>query len=245
MSGKNGKGCSPREEQPFFNAEWRKSARGFGGQGADLVQTLGGALVQHRGCIRARLGRDRDDLAAVTDTLLDHLLGVFGVLGDPVLGRGRLGQVAQQRRKSLERLASQLDLAARERLHAFDGQLVGLGQRLDVAALRCPYRLDIERPEAVIGEHLGHVEIEKVGTSICHDGVPFSGSATLCTAQSAISGMLSWASRAGPLCNITGKSRMWVSLPRATATLSRTSARFRAAGGRAPPWSARDPATRR
>src|SRR5580704_15912640 len=115
MSGKNGKGCSPREEQPF-NAEWWISARGFGGQGADLVQTLGGALVQHRGCIRARLGRDRDDLAAVTDTLLDHLLGVFGVLCDPVLGRGRLGQVAQQRRKSLERLARQLDLAARERL---------------------------------------------------------------------------------------------------------------------------------
>src|SRR5437667_459357 len=55
------------------------------------------------------------------------------------------------------------------RLHAFDGELVGLAQRLDVAALRRPYGLDIEWPVAEIGKHLGHVEIEKVGTSISHD----------------------------------------------------------------------------
>ncbi len=111
----------------------------------------------------------------MADALFEHLLGVIGVLGDPVLGRSRLGEVAQQRRKSFEGLARQLDLAPREGLHAFGGQLVGLAERLDIAALRRPDRLDIKRPEAEIGEHLGHVEIEEVGTSIRHGAVPIRG----------------------------------------------------------------------
>src|SRR6202040_2817352 len=116
------------------------------------------------------------------------------VLGDPVLGRNRLGEVAQQRRKSFEGLAGQLDLAPGEALHAFGGQLVGLAERLEIAALRRPDRLDIKGPEAEIGEHLGHVEIEKVGTSIRHGAVSDQQLWFLCSAQSAISDRLCYAS---------------------------------------------------
>jgi len=137
-------------------------------EGADLVEAFGGALVQDLSRLAAGLGRDRGDLAAVLDAVFQDLLDVIGVLGDAVLARPRLRHIAPQRREPLEGLTRQLDLMLGERLHAGHRGLVGLAQRLDVAALRRPYRLDIERLKAEIGKHLGHVEIEWVGASISH-----------------------------------------------------------------------------
>src|ERR1051325_9241159 len=74
-------------------------------------------------------------------------------------------------------------MAPRHRLDALDGELVGLAQRLDIAPLRGPNRLDIEGPEAEIGEQLGHIEIEEVGTGIRNGGGSDQGYGLLCSAQ--------------------------------------------------------------
>ena len=75
----------------------------FGGHRAELLEALGGALLQHLGRIGAGLGGDRGDLAAVIDALFEHLLGVIGVLGDPVLGRDRLRRARAAGVESLRR----------------------------------------------------------------------------------------------------------------------------------------------
>src|SRR5712691_5326920 len=216
-------------------------------QGAHLVEAFVGALVQDLGGLGAGLGRDRGDLAAVLHALFQHLLHVFGVLGDPVLGRGRRCQVAPQRREPLEGLARQLDMTLGDRLHALDGELVGLAQRLDVAALRRPRRLDIEGTKAEIGKNLGHVEIEWVGTSISHRLGSDQGLGYLCDAQSlyrpsSLRGQEDFAVQQ----RREGRIRPDSQLHRAVAAgHRRTSARCRAAAGRAPPWSARGRANRR
>jgi hypothetical protein len=88
-----------------------------------------------------------------------------------------------QRRQILERLLGKLNLAFGYRVNAFDRELVGLTQRLNIAALRRPDRLDIERAKAKIGEHLGYVEIEERRASIGHGRIPGS-EGLLCGAQS-------------------------------------------------------------
>ena len=128
--------------------------------------------MQHLGRLGAGLAGQHRDLASVAHTLVDHLLGVFGVLADPLFRRDRLGQIAQQGGKLLEALAGHLELAPRQRLHAFGGELVGLAQRLDIAPLRRPDGLNIDRRETEIGEEFGHVIIEKAGTGIRHGRVP-------------------------------------------------------------------------
>src|SRR5215467_15793291 len=60
---------------------------------ADLVEPLAGALAQYISRFGAGLGRQQRDLSAVADAFLEHLLCIFGVLGDPVLGGSRLGEI--------------------------------------------------------------------------------------------------------------------------------------------------------
>ena len=173
------------------------------------------------------------------DALFEHLLGVIGVLRDPLLGRGRLGEVAQEARQAFKGLAGQLDLAPRHRLNPLDGELVGLAQRLDIAALRGPKRLDIEGPEAEIGKQLGHIEIEEVGTGIRHGAGSDQGSGFVqCTMPISAASVRC---QGFPVQRSNFRLRQW---PRGRAGRPHTSARCRAGGGRAPPWSAPDPATR-
>src|SRR5436305_6186286 len=154
-------------------------------ESADFVEACSSPLVQDLGSLGAGLRGNGRDFTTVIGALVQHLLGVFGVLGDAGLGGGGLRQIAQQRREALERLAGQFELPLRQRLDAFDGKLVGLAERLDVAALRRPDRLDIEGPETEIGENLGNIKIERVHTSVRHGRVPIKGAAeSLCGAQS-------------------------------------------------------------
>jgi hypothetical protein len=133
---------------------------------AQFVEAFASALAQNVGCLGAGSSRQLGDLAAVIDALFEHLLSVFGILDDPVLGRDRLGEVAEQYRHVFDRLAGDLDLTPGDRLDAFDGELVGLAQRLDISALTGHQRFDVKRTKAKVGHHLGYVEIEKAGAGI-------------------------------------------------------------------------------
>src|SRR5215831_15916422 len=136
---------------------------------AKLVEPLGGALAQHVGSFATSLGCQHCDFAAVTDALFEHLFGVFGVLRDAVFSRSWLRKIAKQSRDILDGLTGDLDLALGNRLHAFDSELVGLAQGLDIAALTRHQGLDVKRTEAEIGHHLRDVEVEKRGTRFGHE----------------------------------------------------------------------------
>ena len=135
------------------------------------------------------------DLAAVIDALLQHLLGVFGVLGDPVLGRGRLRQIAQQRREILEawRAISIWRLATActpSTASWFAWLIASILRRWQAIS-----RLDIERPKAEIGQHLGHIKIERVGTSIGHGWFRIRGYGICAVHNEPISGRSAASSR--------------------------------------------------
>src|SRR5262249_55690283 len=51
----------------------------------------------------------------------------------------------------------QLSLAAHDGLHAFEGDAVGHGQRLDVLALRSDRRLDVEERRLAVNEELAEL----------------------------------------------------------------------------------------
>src|SRR4029077_6226790 len=65
-------------------------------------------------------------------------------------------------------LLSHLDLPLDDGVNALDRELVGLAERLEIAPLRRPYRLDVKGLQLEIGEHLGHIEIEKAGACVGH-----------------------------------------------------------------------------
>src|ERR1700730_12088557 len=144
---------------------------------AELVEPLAGAFAQDVSRLGAGFGCQQRNLAAVAYALFQHLLRVFGVLGDTVLGRDRLCEVTQQCRHVFQALTWDLDLTPRHCLYGFHGQLIGLAQRLDVAALAGHHCLDIKRSKAKISHHFDHVKIEKARASLCvsHRSVPVQG----------------------------------------------------------------------
>src|ERR1700736_140366 len=155
------------------------------GEFTELVEPLAGALAQDVSRLGARFGRQQRDLAAVAYALFQHLLCVFGVLSNAVLGRDRLRQVAKQCRHVLQGLTGDLDLTPRHCLYGFHGELIGLAQRLDVAPLTGHHCLDIKRSKAKISHHFDHVKIEKAWAGLCvsHRSVPVQGDHSLCSAQ--------------------------------------------------------------
>jgi len=70
-------------------------------------------------------------------------------------------------------------------LYGFHGELIGLAQRLDVAALAGHHASNIKRSKAKISHHFDHVKIEKARASLCvsHRSFRFRGGHSLCTAQ--------------------------------------------------------------
>jgi hypothetical protein len=69
--------------------------------------------------------------------------------------------LAGQGRRLVERLAGDLHLAVHHALKAFAGELGGLGQRFDVAALISENRLDVEAGHRETGECLAEVGVEE------------------------------------------------------------------------------------
>ena len=122
-------------------------------------------LVQDLGRVGACLRGNRCDLAAVVDALLITFFAYSVFLATRSSAhraapcRASAPRTPRTSRESVSMLRAQ-------RMCARHCGLVGLAQRLDVAALRRPDRLDIERMKAEIGKHLGHVEIKWVGASI-------------------------------------------------------------------------------
>ncbi len=104
---------------------------------------------------------DFRQFTGIHQRLLDGLLGRFGLASDLVFRRLALREVAQQSRGVLDPAADDLRLPARDGLHALDRELIGAGQRVDIAALGIHDRLEVESRQLELREKLGDVGLER------------------------------------------------------------------------------------
>src|SRR5579871_2363771 len=100
--------------------------RGLGGfrrrDVAHFLEALRHALGQHVEGLGVRLGDELRELLRRSEALLEANFGELGVLDELLLRRTGLAQLAEESRCLLERLTSDLDLAAGQSLRAFDRQ---------------------------------------------------------------------------------------------------------------------------
>src|SRR5215470_20300260 len=129
-------------------------------EGAPLVDALREALGEHVEGLGLRLASELHELPRALDTLLERLLGERRMLLEPLLGGAGLGPAADQRGSVVHRRAGELDLPLGELLEALHRQLIGLGERLEILALRRHESLDIEAREGEPGEQLADFRLE-------------------------------------------------------------------------------------
>src|SRR5215469_10155602 len=139
-------------------------------EGAPLVDALGEALGQHVEGIGLGLARELHELTRTLDALLERLLGERRLLLEPLLGGADLRPALHQGGGLAHRRASELDLPLGELLEALHRQLIGLGERLEVLALRRHDSLDIEAREGEPGEQLADFRLEEFAVN--HRRIP-------------------------------------------------------------------------
>jgi hypothetical protein len=121
---------------------------------AHFVQALAYALGKHVENIGAGVDAEFLQLARVGEALLKRLLRSLGLLHEAILFRTRLGPITHQYQRFLHSFLHDLSLALRQRAHALDRELVGLGQRRKILTLR----LDDDCYVVEIAEHISQVE---------------------------------------------------------------------------------------
>src|SRR6266851_4782248 len=138
------------------------SARGaLLGEVADLFEALGDPLLNDVEGLGIGLGDELGQLAGIGDALLESVLRHLDILGDLLLGGGRLRPGAQRYRGLVHRLPRQLDLPAGNSLHTLNRQLIGLRECLEVLALRGHQRFHVETGKSEAGKGLPEIHVKK------------------------------------------------------------------------------------
>src|SRR5215472_5453854 len=128
---------------------------------APLVDALREALRQHVEGVGLGLARELHELTRALDALLERLLGERRLLLEPLLGGAGLRPALHEGGGLVHRRAGELDLPLGELLEALHRQLIGLGERLEVLALRRHHGLDIEARKWEASEQLADLRLEE------------------------------------------------------------------------------------